>query len=135
MRPPGDTAETFDRLVSEGRRGDAVEFFMAKVVGMPAEFVQQARTQPWWTATESLAHTLAYDARIMGDYSPPLERAGLVAAHTIVLTGGISFPFMHQTAQALAKALPHGEVRTLEGQTHDVAPDALAPALVEFFTS
>ncbi len=135
MRPPSDTAETFERLVSEGRRGDAVEFFMANVVGMPAEFVAQARSQPWWGATEALAHTLAYDATIMGDYSVPVDRAELVVAPTLVITGGASFPFMHETAKALANALPNGEVRTLEGQSHDVAPQVIAPALKEFFTS
>jgi len=135
MRPPSDTAETFERLVSEGRRGDAVEFFMANVVGMPAEFVAQARSQPWWGATEALAHTLAYDATIMGDYSVPVDRAELVAAPTLVITGGASFPFMHETAKALASALPNGEVRTLEGQSHDVAPQVIAPALTQFFIS
>jgi len=133
MRPPSDTAETFERLVSEGRRGDAVEFFMADVVGMPAEFVAQARSQPWWGATEALAHTLAYDARVMGDYSVPVDRAELVAAPTLVLVGGASFPFMHETAEALAKALPNGEIRSLEGQSHDVAPEVITPALKEFF--
>jgi pimeloyl-ACP methyl ester carboxylesterase len=133
MRPPGDTAQTFERLVSEDRRGDAVEFFMATVVGMPAEFVAQARSQPWWAATEALAHTLAYDATVMGDYSVPVDRAELVAAPTLVIVGGASFPFMHETAEALAKALPNGEIRTLEGQSHDVAPEVITPALKEFF--
>jgi len=135
MRPPKDTAQTFERLVSEGRRGDAVEFFMAKVVGMPAEFVEQARTQPWWGATEALAHTLAYDARIMGDYSVRVDLAERVSAPTVVLVGGASFPFMLETAEMLAKAMQHGEIRTLEGQSHDVAPDVMAQALKEFFRS
>jgi pimeloyl-ACP methyl ester carboxylesterase len=135
MRPPSDTAETFERLVSEGRRGDAVEFFMANVVGMPAEFVAQARSQPWWGATEALAHTLAYDARVMGDYSVPVDRAELVTAPTLVIVGGASFPFMQETAETLAKTFPNGEIRTLEGQSHDVAPQVIAPALTDFFIS
>jgi pimeloyl-ACP methyl ester carboxylesterase len=132
-RPPADTAKTFEKLVSSGRRGDAVEFFMVDVVGMPAEFVKQSRTQPWWAATEALAHTLAYDATIMGDYSPPVDRAALVKAPTLVIAGEASFPFMRETAEALAKAIPNGETRTLEGQTHDVAPKAIVPVLEEFF--
>ena len=36
-------------------------------------------------------------------------------------------------AKATADALPTAEHRTLDGQTHDVAPEALAPVLVEFF--
>jgi pimeloyl-ACP methyl ester carboxylesterase len=135
QRPPADTAKTFTDLVSAGKRGDAVEFFMAKVVGMPAEFVAQARSQPWWEKTEGLAHTLAYDATIMGDYSPPLARAERVKAPTLVLTGGASFPFMRETAEALVKALPNGESRTIEGQSHDIAAEALAPVLKEFFAA
>jgi hypothetical protein len=35
----------------------------------------------------------------------------------------------------LAMALPNGEHRALEGQTHEVAASARAPVLVEFFTA
>ncbi len=108
---------------------------MAKVVGMPPEFVAQARSSPWWPAQEALAHTLAYDATIMGDYSLPTERAAQVTIPTAVLDGGASFPFLHPTALALAAALPNGRQRTLEGQSHDVAAEVLAPALTEFFTA
>lgn len=132
-RPPADTAETFTRLVSEGRRGDAVEFFMSKVVGLPREFVSGARQAPFWASQEALAHTLAYDATIMGDYSLPSERAASVKVPTLVIAGGASFPFMRETAQALAEAIPDGQTRTLEGQGHDVDPAVIAEALQEFF--
>jgi pimeloyl-ACP methyl ester carboxylesterase len=133
LRPPVDTAKTFTELVAAGRRGDAVEFFMSRVVGMPPEFVAQASTQPWWAATEALAHTLAYDATIMGDYSLPVDRAGLVSAPTLVIAGAASFPFLQETAKALAEALPNGKAHIIEGQEHNVAPEAIAPVLTEFF--
>jgi len=133
-RPPTDTAKTYTELVAAGRRGDAVEFFMAKVVGLPPEFVAEARKSPWWPAQEALAHTLAYDATIMGDYSLPTERIATIKIPTIVIDGGASFPFMHATADAIAKIVPNAQRRTLEGQRHDVAPEALAPVLKEFFS-
>jgi len=132
-RPPADQVEQYDRMIAEGRRGDAVEYFMSKVVGMPPEFVAGARSQPWWSATEALAHTLAYDARIMGDYSVPTDLAASVKVPTLVIAGGADFPWMRQTAQAVADALPDGQAITLEGQGHDVDPAVLAPALKEFF--
>jgi pimeloyl-ACP methyl ester carboxylesterase len=132
-RPPEDTAERFETMVAEGRRGDAVEFFMAKVVGMPPEFVAGAREQPFWPATEALAHTLAYDARIMGDYRIPKDRVAEVKAETLVIAGGADMPFMRETAQALADALPNGSVRFLDGQGHDVDTAVLAPVLKGFF--
>jgi pimeloyl-ACP methyl ester carboxylesterase len=132
-RPPADTARTYTELVEAGRRGDAVEFFMTEVVGLPPEFVAEARRAPWWQNQEALAHTLAYDATVMGDYSLPTERAATVTVPTLVIVGGASFPFMRETAQALADVIPDAQRRTLEGQDHNVAPEVLAPVLEEFF--
>ncbi len=132
-RPPADTARTYTELVSASRRGDAVEFFMSKVVGLPPEFVAHARTQPFWQAQEALAHTLAYDATIMGDYSLPTELVVSVTVPTLVIDGGSSLPWMSETAQALADAIPDAQRRTLEGQTHNVAAEAITTVLVEFF--
>jgi pimeloyl-ACP methyl ester carboxylesterase len=134
-RPPSDTAKTYTELVSAGRRGDAVEFFMTKVVGLPPEFAAQARTQPWWSAQEALAHTLAYDATIMGDYALPTRQAASVKTPTLVIAGGSDFPWMRDTAKGLANIIPGAQTRFLEGQGHDVAPNVLAPVLVEFFAS
>ena len=133
FRPPADQVAQYERMIAEGRRGDAVEYFMVKVVGMPPEFVAGARNEPWWGGTEALAHTLAYDATVMGDYSVPTERAAAVTAPTIVLAGGADFPFMLETAPALADAIPNGQVRLLEGQGHNVDMTVLAPALKAFF--
>jgi len=132
-RPPQDQVERYNEMIAAGRRGDAVEFFMRQVVGLPPEFVAFARTQPFWHSQEALAHTLAYDATIMGDYSLPTERAAAVTVPTIVIAGGASFPFMRETAQALAEVISDAQHHTLEGQEHNVSADVLAPVLVKFF--
>lgn len=134
-RPPADQVQQYQTMLAEGRRGDAAQYFMEKVVRMPAEFVAGARSQPWWTATEALAHTLPYDATIMGDYSLPVESAARVTVPTIVITGGSSFGFMRETAEALAKALPDGRTAVIEGQEHNIAPEAIAPVLKAFYLS
>jgi pimeloyl-ACP methyl ester carboxylesterase len=134
-RPPQDQVERYNEMISAGRRGDAVEYFMTKVVGLSSEFVAHAKNAPFWQAQEALAHTLAYDATIMGDYSLPVERVASVTAPTLVMAGGESFPFMRETAQALADVIPDAQRRILEGQEHNVDPSALAPVLVEFFTA
>jgi pimeloyl-ACP methyl ester carboxylesterase len=134
-RPPADQVQQYETMVAEGRRGDAAEYFMTKVVGMPPEFVVYAKSQPWWASQEALAHTLAYDARIMGDYSVPTAMAAKVTVPTLVLDGSASMPFMASTADALAAALPNGSRRTLADQGHDVDDAVLAPVLAEFFGS
>lgn len=134
MRPPADTAKTFHDLVAAGQRGEAAEYFMGKVVGMPAEFVAFAKSQPWWAAQIALAHTLEYDATIMGDYSLPEARVAEVKIPTIVINGSKSMPFFQPSADAMVELMAQGQRRTLEGQEHNVAAEVLAPVLVEFFT-
>jgi pimeloyl-ACP methyl ester carboxylesterase len=121
-------------LLSAGRRGDAVARFMM-LLGMPAEHVPEMRQDPMWPMFEAIAPTLAYDAAAMGeDGSVPTERAAGIAVPTLLMDGGASeWPFMHITAVALANAIPDAQHRTLEGQTHEVAPEAIGPVLVEFF--
>ncbi len=125
-------------LLSSGRRGDAVDLFM-KFVGTPDEMIIGVHNSPAWESLEAVAPTLPYDAAAMGeDRSVPVQRAKHVTAYTLVMDGGESMkfvPFMHQTALALAEAIPHAEQRTLEGQAHDVKSEVLAPILAEFFES
>jgi hypothetical protein len=40
---------------------------------------------------------------------------------------------MQNAADALADLLPNAKRRTLEGQTHDVAPEVIAPVLEGYF--
>ncbi len=132
-RPPADQVEQYNRLLAEGRRGDAAQYFMEKVVRMPAEFVASARSQPWWADQEAIAHTLPYDATIMGDYSLPEDRARAVDIPTLVIDGGASFGFVAPSADALAALLPQGARRTIPDQGHDVDAALLAVELRAFF--
>ncbi len=121
-----------EELLAADRRGDAVVLFM-RLVGTPADQVDGMRQAPVWPMFETVAPTLAYDAAVMGeDGLVPIERAASVSIPALVMNG-TAIPFMLDTANALAKAIPHSQHRTLEGQTHDVDLQVLAPALVEFF--
>lgn len=129
-----DLREQLGNVLAEGRRGDAVGLFMM-LMGMPAEHLDEMRQHPMWPMWEAIAPTLAYDAAVLGeDASVPTGRAARVAVPALIMDGSASeWPFMHITAVALANAMPHAQHRTLEGQTHEVAAEALAPVLVEFF--
>src|SRR4051812_29377168 len=71
LRPGGpanpDHAAALDALVREGRRGDAVEYFQGRMVGMPQAIIEQQRRAPYRPMLEQMAHTLVYEARILGD--------------------------------------------------------------------
>ena len=121
-------------LLDVGRKGDAVGLFMMLVGASPAD-VEGIKQTPMWPLWESIGHTLAYDhiAALGEDAAVPEERAANVSVPTLVMDGSQSFPFMHATAVALAKVMPNAHQRTLEGQTHEVSAEALAPVLIDFF--
>jgi pimeloyl-ACP methyl ester carboxylesterase len=118
------------------RRGDAVALFR-QFLGIPAQQIAAMRQAPFWADLEAVAPTLAYDhAAIMGaTLAVPTEALAAVVAPTLALCGGSSPPFMCTTARTVSQAVPHGDLRTLDGQTHDVQPAALAPVLIEFLSA
>lgn len=132
----GEYVKNLTEALASDRRGDAVALFMA-YVGTPAAQIEGMRHAPFWGGMEAIAPTLAYDhAAIMGkDGSIPKERAARVHVPTLVMAGGKGAPFMRETAKTLRKAIPDAKLITLDGQTHEVHPDALAPVLVEFFAA
>jgi pimeloyl-ACP methyl ester carboxylesterase len=123
-------------LLIEGRKGDAVGLFMM-YVGLPEDQLEAMHQHPMWPKWEAVGQTLAYDhTALMGeDASVPVERAARVKVPTLVMNGSESFPFMSETARILAQAIPNAQHRILDGQTHEVASEALAPVLIEFFRS
>ncbi len=130
-----DYRRKLDAVLAAGHHDEAVGLFMM-LVGMPAEHLPGMRQHPLWPLFEAVAPTLAYDAAEMGyDASVPTEKAAQLTVPTLVMNGSESYPFMHVAAVALAQALPQGQQRTLEGQTHEVSAEVLAPVLVEFFSA
>ena len=120
-------------LIASDRRGEAVELFQTKALGMPADVVAQLRQAPFWPALEDVAHTLVYESTILGDMPTLAERMGAIPVSTLVISGGEVQPRMLHAAQAVADALPNADYHSLSGQTHDIIPEVLAPVLEEFF--
>lgn len=134
---PGDYVQHLTERSSAGRRDEAAEYFLTVAMCLPAEYLAATKADPSWAQLTAVAHTLAYDGAIIGDTMSgrPLrtERWASAAAPTLVMGGGLSPDFFHAAAKALVAGLPHAQHRVLEGQSHGVAPEALAPVLEEFF--
>ncbi|MCW5806074.1 MAG: alpha/beta fold hydrolase [Deltaproteobacteria bacterium] len=127
-----DHAAALDELVRGGRRGEAVEYFQRRVVGLPEPLVAQLRTAPFRAALEAMAHTLVYDMTIVGDGTLPLDRVRAVRCPLLAIAAAGAPPFMRATAEAVARTAPDGRALILDGATHDLAPSLLAPPLLEF---
>ncbi len=131
-RPPADLNAQLAQLVADGKRGDAVELYQTRAVGMPPEVVAQMRNAPFRPSLEGIAHTLAYDATIIGDLSFPAEQIAGIQTPALVIDGDQSPPVMRAAAKAVAAALPNATHHTLEGQGHAIDPAATAPVIAEF---
>jgi pimeloyl-ACP methyl ester carboxylesterase len=127
-----DYRKQLTQLLDANCPGDAVVLFM-KSVGTPDEQIEGMRHAPIWPLFEAVGPTLAYDAAVLGeDRAVPVKRAAKVTTPALVMNG-TAIPFMLDTAKTIAKAMSHAQHRTLEGQTHDVNLEILAPVLIEFF--
>ena len=133
---PRSFAAQLNEMISSGRRGDAVAFFMATAVRVPAEMVAQMRSTPMWTGLEKVAHTCRTISRSWRGEG----RTGRRPPHHGRLPG-----FRRSCWQAVqarrgcskprgsCEILPNATYRALKGQTHGVDPAVLAPLLREFF--
>lgn len=132
---PQEHVARLSELITAGQRGDAVEYFMTQVVGMPSEVVVPMRNAPFWQGLERMAHTLVYDMTITRDGSRSIERLSSITVPTLVIGGEESPSELRQAVQIVARTLLNGEAYTMTGQTHDVSPEVLAPVLKEYFVS
>ena len=133
--------ETLRSLDARGQPGEMVKLFL-DFLGMPESVISRAESSPDWPGMESKAHTLIYDMLITKDgqtgrpLSPKLVRQ--LAANrcpTLILAGEASQEWARNAARAVVQVTLPGEFRLLEGQTHNVADQALFPVLVDFFLS
>ncbi|HEY7432067.1 MAG TPA: alpha/beta hydrolase [Streptosporangiaceae bacterium] len=138
-RPPRarDYVQQLDKMTAEGRRGDAVVYFMIEAAGIPAEFAEGMRAQPFFPAIEAVAHTIAYDGRVMGDtmYGGPLPAEWASFTRSTLVVDGGNTPWLHAGSVALGELLPNARHVTLGGQDHNVDPDVLAPVLIDYFAA
>jgi pimeloyl-ACP methyl ester carboxylesterase len=133
---PDDYLARLDGLIAANKRGDAVKLFM-KTVGAPSIMVNLMRFTPVWSKLTAIAHTLAYDFRVLGDTGSgkplPAGRWDAATMPTLVMDGGKSPTYMRNAQRAIADVLPKADYRTLAGQTHMLSAEAVAPVLKEFF--
>jgi hypothetical protein len=129
-----DFEAQLSQLVEGGRRGDAVELFTIKAAQASPQAVAAMRADPSSASVKAVAHTMAYEAAVMGPGNAmPAARLLTVTQPMLVLNGGNSPAWMNNAGNAVAATIPGAVHRVLDGQMHNVAPEALVPELLEFF--
>jgi pimeloyl-ACP methyl ester carboxylesterase len=137
--PYGQETEEFEQqkqrvneIIRSGKPGEAAAFFLSEL-GTPPEALEGMKASPEWDAIKKIDFTLAYDFEVLGNGTVPADIATTITVPTLVMNGEKSMDFMHATADQLAKLVPGAQRKTLTGQTHVAAAEAVAPALIAFF--
>jgi pimeloyl-ACP methyl ester carboxylesterase len=124
------------RLLAAGDRGGAVKYFMKDMVGVPAPFVVMMQLMPWvWSKLKAVAHTLPYDAAVMSEFEVPRARLASIKVPTLAMYGSKTDARLQRATRAVADVVPSAQLRALAGQTHNVSPRVLVPAVAEFLTA
>lgn len=124
--------ERIDQLVENGKPGDAAEYFFT-AVGTPPPALQDMKRSPAWEGFKKLDYTLAYDYAVLGNGDIP-DNVEQITIPTLVLTGEKTLPFIPPTADRLAQVIPGAQRKVIAGQSHQAAPEVVAPLLSEFFS-
>lgn len=135
---PANYVEHVEELVAAGKRGEAVEYVMAEMIRVPAEYIEPMKQDPSWNEMARYAHTFAYEGRILRglmDGKPLPANRWSIDAPIAVAVGGNSESYFRVAADALAALLPKVTVQNLPGQDHGAfwaAPEPVAASIREF---
>ncbi len=131
-----DYAAMLDALLARGDHAGAVKHFMRKGVGVPAFAVLMMQVMGVTRKLAPVAPTLAYDAAWLMPHwtysAPTAETWPDVDIPVLCVGGGKSDAWMQEAQLAISRALPNATHKTLAGQNHMVAADAIAPLIREF---
>ncbi len=129
-----DHEQRLKALIASGQRAEALKYFMRDMVHVPAPVVfMMSLMRGMWRKLTAVAHTLPYDAAVMGDWEVPAVRLAGVKVPTLAMNGGKTPKRLKRAVEALVRVLPDVRHRELPGQTHNVSAAVLAPVLREFF--
>jgi len=132
-RAGSDLPERLERLVDEGRPGDAVVLFQTEGIGLPAEVVEGIRRSPMFAALEAIARSTVHDATITTAFSTPTPAMSAVPIPTLFLNGESTWPVLAESARTLAATLPTARHSTVPGGAdHGIPAVETARILREF---
>jgi pimeloyl-ACP methyl ester carboxylesterase len=134
-RRPANAEAGLKKMIAENRRGDAVNFYLRKLMGLPVFLTWILRLTPNWPRMKANAASLPYDAAICGDFNIPKQLVGSITVPTIVIDSKRSPKMLRDAVRDVAELLPSGRQVTLNGNIHDVPPKILVPVLEKFYNS
>ena len=132
---PDRLLDELDALLDAGEREALLGASYRHLVGLSDADIEHLRGQPEWPNRVAAAHTVPRELRVAPEaFLTPDEVTG-IGLPTLVMIGGTSPPQFRAAGEALAAALPNGDLAMLEGQGHGaemLAPGVVAEAVLGF---
>jgi len=118
--------------IRAGDRDGAATLFL-QGSGAPPEVIRMIQQGPGWPRMSELAPPLVYDLTLCNGGVVPHERLSQIGVPTVLVSGGSSPRWAGRSCASVAAAVPGARHVVLDGQTHAVASDAVAPLLLDHF--
>lgn len=119
-----------EQLNAAGDYRGSVKFFLHDY-GLPDDAMDDMLSSPAGESMIATARVLPYDYAMLGDGILPVDLAAGITVPTLVIAG----QDQPATAEALAAALPRGELRLTHASTHELSPAEIAAQVTPFLTS
>ncbi len=130
---PATFREDVQQLVANGRHGDAVAYFMTRLIGMPSIFLIPMKFSKMWPTLSAQAPSLPFDMEAVNGFVPPEARMRAIRVPTLAIHGSKTMPVLVDSTTLCAATIPGARHVVLPGQTHEVKEAAISPALFDFF--
>lgn len=120
------------KQVSRGENLKVVNTFM-RFVGMDDQLIADTLAGEHGQTVIDMAETITYEAKIQ-DASKDFiqEKAQKISQPTLLISGTKSFKSAPKIMADYASVIPNAQTCVLDGQTHTVEPQVIAPILKEF---
>jgi len=127
-RPAPDFQRHLESLIAQGKRDEAVAYFM-RTVGVPGFAVKIMRLFPFWKDLRAVAHTLPYDAAVMAGFDFPRHRLAALKVPVVAVAGEKTTPTLKRAVAEVAKTVPGAQHKVAPKMNHAVNAKRMAPLL------
>ncbi|MGH3369045.1 MAG: alpha/beta fold hydrolase [Nocardioidaceae bacterium] len=115
--PPG-AIEGTEKALAAGDNNAAIVAVLADILEMTDEEIDALRAQPLWPVRLAAAPTVPRECRAEEGWTYQPGQFDAIAAPTLLLTGSDSVPLVTKATHDAVAALPHAQLRVLDGHGH-----------------
>ncbi len=127
--------DRWERLIQEGGDDAVLREFFREVAGYSDDQIDELALSPVWERRKQVLPTLPRELRAELAFRLDRDALAMLATPTLMLLGSESPEWARRSTEAYSEALPHAELRILEGHGHGAntsGPELLAAEVARF---